>query len=397
MATASKRSDPRARFALASALVALAAVVAVVVLGEPRGTGTASSSPTPSVAPSASASAARVTTSPSASAAATASVSAPGVKPDSAHGLVTFDNIRSEADPTGLQQPPQFNRPSSAVPFTVGLAVSPDGQRVALIRTGETTTQLITFTTAKPNDVTILVDFVTSGENAGGVAWAGDGSGSVLFAAHKPSTPSPQSPTVYSALRVVDVATKQVREIARITNGSYFFPRAWRPDRNTAAAAEVAAGSANSYDLVRGPAAPERTTLGVTYGALTASRDGTRIAAVHTSAVAWWPMDQPAAAKELRADSKGRAEYAAFRPGTDELGVSVSAPSTAAGVPPTGHFEIWNVATGAQRVVSSTVGFSLWRVDGSAAIIGSLLVDPASGATSQLPGGPFKIADVVMF
>ena len=59
--------------------------------------------------------------------------------------------------------------------------------------------------------------------------------------------------------------------------------------------------------------------------------------------------------------------------------------------------EIWNVATGAQRVVSPTLGFQFWRVDGSAAIDGSNLVDPNTGVTTQLPGGAFKIVATVLF
>jgi len=279
--------------------------------------------------------------------------------------------------------------------------VSPDGKRVAMIRTGQTGQQLITFATDRPNDVTILVDFAGSGENAGGVVWAGDGAGSVLFAAHKPSGPSPQSPTIYAALRVADVASKQVREIARITNGSYLLPLAWRSDRRVAGAAEIAAGSANTYDLVREGArsdlSPERTPLGVAYGALTASRDGSRIATTFEHrAVRWWDIDQPSAMKELTAQNNSGVDYAAFRPGRDEIGVNATAPVTAGGVPPPGHFEIWSLS-GQQRVVSPTVGFAFWRVDGTAALVGTLLIDPETGATTQLPGGAFKIVDVVAF
>ena len=322
---------------------------------------------------------------------------ASAVRPDSAHGLITFDNVRTEDDSRALQQPPQFSRAPGAVPFTDGIGVSPDGKRVAIVRSAQTGTQLIIFATLKPNDVTSVLDLSGSGETAGGLVWAGDGTASVLLAVHKLSSAAPQMPTTYTTLRVVDVGTRQVREIARITTGSYFMPIAWRPDRKVAAALEVAAGAANSYDLIREGAAPERTPLGVMYGAITASRDGLRIAAVLAPAVRWWPMEQPSAGKTIESDQRGRAEFAAFRPGTDELGVSVSAPSTAPGAPPPGHFEIWNATTGRQRVVSPTIGFQFWRVDGTAAISGATLIDPESGATAPLPGGEFKIADVVAF
>ncbi len=66
------------------------------------------------------------------------------------------------------------------------------------------------------------------------------------------------------------------------------------------------------------------------------------------------------------------------------------------GVAPPGHFEIWGLA-GQRRIVSAIVGFDRWRIDGTAAIAGTVIIDPASGATTQLPGGAFKIADVVIF
>jgi hypothetical protein len=376
--------------------VAIAVIAAILVLNVLRPSGEQpaarpSGSPSAQISPSVAPSASGVTPTPQASGATSA------VKPDAQHGLVTFENIRTEDDARGLQQPPQFQRSAGAVPFTEGIGVSPSGKQVALVRTSQTTQQLITFSTNKPNDVTIVVDLSGSGELAGGVVWAGDGSATVLLAVHKQSIPGPnQAPTVYSTLRVVDVGTRQVREIARVTNGAYFMPLAWRPDRKIGAALEVAAGAANSYDLVReGTPAPERTPLGVMYGAITASRDGLRIAAVMAPAVRWWPMDQPSAAKELIADSRGRADFAAFRPGTDELGVSVGAP-TVGGVPPPGHFEIWSLS-GQQRVVSATAGFSRWRADGTAAIDGTSLVDPNTGAVTPLPGGAFKIVDVVLF
>jgi hypothetical protein len=349
--------------------------------------------------PAASATGSTVASAPSSTdrSASPSSATAGGVRPDAEHGVITFQNIRTEADPRDLQQVPQFIR-NGRSDFTVG--VSPDGTRVAMIRSGETGQQLITFTTTLPDNVTIVLGF--SGEAAGGVVWAGDGVNSLLIAVSKiaASSGGPQPTFEYSTLRVVDLGTKQVREIARITNGSFFQPLAWRSP--IAAAAEIgAAGRAGSYDLVRESArtdvSPERTPLtNVFVGGITASRDGTRIAAVAAPAVRWWPIDQPGAAKELLADSRGRAEYAEFRPGKDELGVRVAAATTALGVPPPGHFEIWSLS-GPQRGVSPTAGFSRWRVDGTAALDATNLVDPDTGAVTPLPGGAFKIVDVVRF
>lgn len=53
---------------------------------------------------------------------------ATGVRPDAQHGLVTFTNIRTEADPRDLQQPPAFARSQVNL---YGIAVAPEGKRVA--------------------------------------------------------------------------------------------------------------------------------------------------------------------------------------------------------------------------------------------------------------------------
>jgi hypothetical protein len=413
------RSSSAMNVAAAIGVIAIVIVGAFVLLAIFRGPGDQRAGTQPSGSPastavaSSSASAATSTTAPPSSTAtsttpaATSSDPAGVAKPDAAHGLITFTNLRTENDAKDLQQPPQFTRSPGAVPFTEGIGVSPDGREVALVRTGQTGQQLITFTTSKPNDVNIVIDFAGSGEFAGGLVWAGDGARSVLIAVHKLIRPSPVSPTEYSSLRVVDVGTKQVREIARIVNGASLFPIAWRSDRRVAAALEITAGSAQSYDLARDGAPLERAALDGSYGPVTASRDGLRVVAVFSpgpdagvASIRWWPIDQLGAAKTINAPTGMRLEIASFRPGSpDELGVSVGPPCCAAGqgVPPPGHFEIWNVATGQQRVVNANVGFALWRADGSAALIGATLIDPVTGGTTQLPGGAFKIADVVLF
>jgi hypothetical protein len=390
------------------ALVVAITIVVIAALAITRNPAAAPSSTSPTGALATSASPAlSASPAPSASPSVTASASAAtGVRPDAKHGLLTFENLRTEDDPRDLQQPPQFTRAAGAVPFTAGVGVSADGREVALVRTGQTGQQLITFTTSKPNDVTTLIDFAGSGESAGALVWAGDGARSLVIAVHKLTGPSPVSPTQYSSLRAVDLVTKQVREIARITNGASLFPIAWRSDRRVAVALEITAGSAQSYDVARDTTPLERTVLSGSYGPVTASRDGLRVAAVFSpgpdasaASVRWWPMDQLAAAKNINAPTGMRLEIASFRPGSpDELGVSVGAPCCPAGqgVPPPGHIEIWNVSTGQQRVVSTTAGFALWRADGTAAIQGSTLIDPATGATSTMPGA-FKVVDVVLF
>ncbi|HUQ42213.1 MAG TPA: hypothetical protein VM052_06910, partial [Candidatus Limnocylindrales bacterium] len=68
----------------------------------PSGSAAVVASGSPSASPSAS-QAQPSSTTPSATSGSLA------IAPDARHGLVTFENIRTEADATGLQQPSQFS------------------------------------------------------------------------------------------------------------------------------------------------------------------------------------------------------------------------------------------------------------------------------------------------
>ena len=326
---------------------------------------------------------------------ATATASGSAVKPDSQHGLiVATGNMRTEDDPRGLQQPSLF-----MLAPTSSIGVSPDGKRIALIRTSQTGQQIVTFTTARPNDVTTVVDLAGSGELANRVVWAGDGSDSLLFDVVKETRGPGGGDNLiweYSALWSVDLATRDVREVVRIGGqNTKLWALAWLPARQVVGALEMRQlGPVTNYVVVRSGAI-ERTALSPIMGvaSFSASRDGLRIVVSIETSLRWWPVDQPSAAKELMAQPGETLGHAEFRPGADELGV---------GVAEGGRFEIWTL-TGARRVVASrAAGFLRWRVDGSAAIASSdpfavLLIDPVTGATTPLPGGGFPVAEVVMF
>lgn len=392
-ADAESMSDRRAKMAaaIAAAIVLVGIALYAGTLGFPEtvlqlGPPASSASPTATSTVPAS-----PTVTPSSVATAAAAV-----RPDAQHGLVTFTNIRTEADPRDLQQPPAFARRQVN---TFNIAVAPEGKRVALIRTGQTGQQLISFTTASPNDVTTLVDFSGGGEFATYLVWAGDGTGSLLMVVEKHSRGPGGGDNLiieYSALRSVDVATREVKEIARISGESRnFFPLAWLPGKQLAAALEVRTlGPVANYVLVRNGTL-ERTDLktGASVSSFTASRDGHRIAGAIDTGVRWWPIDEPLKARVIPGTAGEMPWNIAFRPGMDELGVQVG--SGPGGAVPA-RFEIWSL-TGQRRVVSATTGFERWRVDGSGALAGTALIDPATGAVTQLPGGPFMIAAAVLF
>ncbi len=390
----------RNRFAPAGflAAVALAAVAAIVLFNTLRPSDNTAA--VPSVAPSASASASASASSPSSPTASTtpsgsnapSATTAAGVRPDTQHGIIVpTGGLRTEADPQPVQDPAVLrDSPSTA-------SVSPDGKRVAFIRISGSTYQIRTFTTARPNDVATILDLTGTGEITGHLVWAGDGSNTLLFEATKETRGQGGDDQIweYSALRTIDVGTREVREIARVSGQNRkLWPLAWLPAQQLAGALEMEPlGPIGNYVVVRSGTI-ERTAFNPKsdIGKFDASRDGQRILMNRQTGLRWWPVGSPSAAKDL----PGRGDqiaYAEFRPGADEIGVDV---------PAGGRFEIWTL-DGAVRVVAMRVtGFSHWRADGTAAIVSPdpntvLLLDPNTGATVPLAGGGFPVLETVLF
>ena len=114
-----------------TALAVLALIVALNTLRPPQEVVPLTS---PSASATASVSAAASATLGSApSATSSPAASAVGVRPDASHGMLTRNPaaIRTEADPTALNRTPNWDEGAAA-------AVSPDGKRVAVLRSGQT-------------------------------------------------------------------------------------------------------------------------------------------------------------------------------------------------------------------------------------------------------------------
>ena len=372
-------------FVGATALAVLALVIAVNTLRPPQVT-------TPLASPSASASvsatpASSATVTPSPSATSSPSASATGVKPDASHGMLTRNPaaIRTEADPTALNKTPNWSDGAAA-------AVSPDGKRVAILRSGETGQGIISFTTAKPDEITYVMDMAGTGENiVGAPVWAADGSDSLLIGIIKPGAQTGiDPPPAYAALRSVDIRTQAVTEVTRTTNGLVLVPVVWHPGGAVAAAYETGPGGfALSYLIIKGQQV-SRTAFpaGVIGGTLAANQDGTRVAAIYGTegaTVHWWPYDRFDQQTELK-PSAGEGAYRAYwRGGRDELVVATGP----AAMPPSANMrvEVWGSHEG-RRVVRDTGGVALVRIDGSAALAFDYqLVDLTTGATTPVQKG----------
>ena len=293
--------------------------------------------------------------------------------------------IRTEADPTALNKTSKWNDGAAA-------AVSPDGKRVAILRTSETGQGIITFTTAKPDEITSVMDMAGTGENVvGPPAWAADGSDSLLIGILKPGALTGVAPPpAYSALRSVDVKTQKVIEVARTTNGFVLVPVVWHPGAGVAVAYETGDGGfAVNYLVIQGPQVA-RTPFGATVGGgtLAGNQDGTRVAAIYGSpgaTVHWWPYDRFDQQTELKPAVGDGAYRASWRGGRDELVVATGPAAT----PPSTNMrvEVWG-SQGGRRVVRDTGGVALVRVDGTAVLsFDYQLVDLTTGATTPVPKG----------
>jgi hypothetical protein len=369
-------------FVGATALAVLALVIALNTLRPPEVTTPLASPSTSASASATPAASATVSGSPSATSSPAASVA--GVKPDSSHGILTRNPaaIRTEADPTALNKTPNWNEGAAA-------AVSPDGKRVAILRTGETGQGIITITTAKPDEITSVMDMAGTGENiVGPPVWAADNSDSLLFAIVKPGAPiGITPPPAYSALRSVDVNTHKVTEVARTTNGFVLMPVVWHPGAAVAAAYETGDGGfAVNYLVIRGQQVT-RSPFGATVGGgtLAVNQDGTRVAAIYDTpggTVHWWPFDRFDQQTELKPAAGEGAYRAYWRTGRDEL-VVATGPSTGI-VSAKMRVEVWGSQSG-RRVVRDTGGIALVRVDGTAVLAFDYqLVDLTTGATTPV-------------
>jgi len=246
------------------------------------------------------------------------------------------------------------------MPQSYTAAVSIDGKRVAMLRTSQTGSQLVTFQTNQPQQVATVLDFAGTGEGPGAIAWAADNSSSVLISVHKFR---PTESTEYTSLRVVDLATKNVTEIARFTDGRFLVPLYWDPATRTAAAYETGPGGFGvDYVFVRGS---------------TATRG---------SAVSTWRMERFNERTDLRPVAGEQVRVAFWRPNIEEVVVGVGPLSTGPN-PPT-RIEAWTEVN-AHRLMAGggASGLLLVRVDGTAALSGDFtLVDLETGrALGKIP------------
>ena len=398
----------RSALALAAAGLGVIVVVAAVVLlddGKPQGANVAVS-PTPSPTPS-----------PTASA-------TPAAVLDDRFGFVSlsFANpppvwraaVRREIDarPTHDLLDGVGGRSvvsNYQIPASYGLAVSPDGRRLAYwtVQADQFPLELQVLDLApgaRPRTiVTLTKEF---GDVVGeSVVWSSDGTGLVIGVGTSPlrcGADGPPCPPKDAALYLFESADGKPREIARIRGGS-LVPVAWDRQARLVAAFEVDSGGGRvlAYDLIQEVGAIARTPMVIGAGGtvvVEASSDAKQVLAHEYSSpgqvVHVWPLASPERAVVLTPGGEQVFAPARWRPGSAEIGVLFG-----------DRLELWD-ATGARRRVQfppSTPDFRpfFFRIDGSAAFLGTygqnpsfVAVELASGRSAVISGADWLSASL---
>lgn len=270
-------------------------------------------------------------------------------------------SVRRESDPR-----PEFPI-GIGEPFTI--AVSPDGRHVAYWA-GNELRVIDVAPDAQPRTLLAL----PNNESALWIVWSSDGTG-LVTGVNGAGVAAADAPPAYTALRVVDVAGGQPREIVRIPNANVV-PLAWDRQARLIAAYEPSSSGARSYYLVEEGGTVKRTDAGPGLYLVEASRDAQQVFGRGDPAnvLRVWPRASYADGVELRAAGGERILAAGWRPGTTEIGVLFE-----------DRLELWE-ASGARRSVPlpplpPTLNSNAWlvfRADGKAVLVGRPLDSPSA-------------------
>jgi hypothetical protein len=163
-------------------------------------------------------------------------------------GLVTQDGL---GFPSGLRlesDPSPFARIQSR-----SVSVSPDGRRIAYWHvpsaSDDTAGELRTL------DLVTGVESVTlltsAPERAGGIAWRSDGSALVVATASASlAFGGADPPPAYTRVRTIDLASKQLHELARL-DASRFFPVAWSAETKIVVGVDSGEGGTHGIFRIR--------------------------------------------------------------------------------------------------------------------------------------------------
>ena len=276
-------------------------------------------------------------------------------------------------------------------------AVSGTGRRVAYwVTTDGGAQDLRVFDVTAPDQDTSLAT-VLADERGTGAVWSADRSGIAVSVEASGQSAGGEAPAPFSALRTVDTPSRQVHEIARITDGGHFVPIAWDRDGQRVGACVVSAdGSAMAWAIVDEDAQSARTPMDPGIPLATVEANGSAVLGVQGDGlVRVWSIASYEQHRELGAAAGERIAFARWRPGGTEIVVSVA-----------DRLELWPAEGGTHRVVArglQPASGLLLTVDGAAAVISfdsgrsAVAVDLASGRTAPVPMAGERLLAAISF
>ena len=278
-------------------------------------------------------------------------------------------------------------------------AVSGTGRRVAYwVTTSDgATRELRVFDVTAPDQDTSLATVLDS-ERGAELVWSSDRTGLVAVVESSGRAGGGEAPGAFSALRIVDVPTRSIHEISRLTDGSQYWPVAW--DRVTRLVGACVYGGADAIGIawvvVGEDALSSRVPMESGIPAATIRASGNDVLGVlNGSVLRVWTIASYNNHREFGAPAGERIAFARWRPGADEIVVLIA-----------DRLEIWPKAGGDRRVVARglpTASGLLVSSDGALAVLttdggsSATAIDLATGGTAPVPMSGAALAAPVSF
>ncbi len=213
----------------------------------------------------------------------------------------------------------------------VGFApsVSPDGRQVAYWQGSGPGNELRLVDPAKPNDQRTLLKLPATERGGGGILWSPDGAALVLPIWSADSFEGIDGGPKIAWLRMLNVSTGSLRDVAKLTSGRVLVPVAWDLGLSVIGAAETGAGGFMSmYDVIPVNANSalqiERQDVQGRVIGVQGSPDGKRVLGIwmDENTVHIWPTAIFGAAYPV--GKGGTLTGARWRPGSDQVWWAVS-------------------------------------------------------------------------
>jgi len=305
----------------------------------------------------------------------------------------------------GSAAPAELRRETDAAPISTlrgrGFtgAVSGTGRRVAYWVSSTAdggTRELRVFDVTAPDQDTSLATVFDTDRGAAAV-WSSDRTGILTVVESSAHPGTGEVPAPYSTLRVVDTPTRSIREVARVTDGTHYWPVGWdRAARLVDACVYGPDGMAIEWTVIGEDTVSKRLPMEGGIPAITVRASGDDVLGVlNKSVIRVWTLASYSEHREFGATSGERIAFARWKPGADEIVVLVA-----------DRLELWPKAGGERRVVARALPLAtdlLVSSDGALAFVtfdggqSAMAVDLATGRTAAVPMSGSQLVASVSF